>query len=70
MGRTDQRFPETPWMLVTGKKGFPRYYKRYNAKGNRKHGSFSMRPNQRISGNQFTDFPAPAYAGKSEPRAD
>lgn len=70
MGRQDQRFPEVEATLVTGRKGFPRYYKRFNAKGNRKHGSFRVRPHQRIAGNQFSDYPAPAYAGNSEPRGD
>lgn len=70
IGRQDKKFPETAAMLVSSDKGFPRYYKRYNARGNRKFGSFHVRPNQRIHGNAFSDFPAPAYAGQSEPRAD
>jgi len=70
MGRKDKEFPETEAMLVTGRKGIPRYYKRFKKNGSRKHGSFSMRPDQRINGNAFSDYPSTQYAGKGEPRSD
>ncbi len=38
MGKLDQRFAEIPNALVMSRKGFPRYSKRFNAKGNRKLG--------------------------------
>lgn len=70
MGHQDQRFPETEAELVTGSKGTPRYYKRFNAKGNRKFSTYRVKPGQRTHGNAFSDFPDPTIAGKSEQRSD
>lgn len=70
MGNQDQKFPEVEATLVSSDRGMPRYYKRFNVNGRRKFAQFHIRPNQRIHGNAFSDYPAPAYAGKSEPRAD
>lgn len=70
IGRQDKKFPETESMLTASDRGFLRYYKRFNKRGRRKHAQYRVKPSQRISGNQFSDYPPPAYAGKSEPRSD
>lgn len=38
MGRLDRRFAETADIWVYSRRGFPRYRKRFNARGNRKLG--------------------------------
>lgn len=71
MGRLDRSFPETAAMLVASRRGFPRYYKAYNSKSGRKSGRFRVTSGVRTTGNQFSDFPAPAVVGATlKHRAD
>lgn len=70
MGQQDKRFAETANTQVSGRKGIPRYEKRFNAKGNRKHGRFRVEEAHRTRGNQFSAAVNTAHSGKGEHRAD
>jgi hypothetical protein len=54
MGNQDQKFAESANTLVGSDQGFPRYEKRFNAKGGRKFGRFRIEAGRRTRGNQFS----------------
>lgn len=54
MGRQDQKTAETANVVVGSDQGFPRYEKRFNARGRRKFGRFRTEANRRTRGNEFS----------------
>ena len=75
MGRLDKRFSNsatapTSWTLkgeVVFGKTTPRYQKRYNSKGGRRHGQFSIRSKNRSA---FRTFSASQSGTTKNQRAD